>query len=180
MEDSRRKQLEGLAAYLAERENAPEESGEKEAAAGQAGNGRTAEGLTEKCEPDSRDLKNMEALLRDLGESFHGMLFRKIREKGLKDSAVYKKADIDRRLFSRIRTSPAYHPRKDTVLCLCLALELPIGEAEEMLGKAGYALSGGSRRDLIIRYCIDHQIFSIDSINWVLSEYDLPLLGYID
>ena len=49
-----------------------------------------------------------------------------------------------------------------------------------MLGKAGYALSGGSRRDLIIRYCIDHQIFSIDSINWVLSEYDLPLLGYTD
>ena len=100
-----------------------------------------------------------------------------IDEKGLKDTAVYKKADIDRRHFSKIRSHADYRPRKQTALALALALELNLDETIDLIGRAGYALSNSSRADLIVRYCIEHGIFKLVDVNALLFRYDQPLLG---
>ena len=99
------------------------------------------------------------------------MLFRKIEEKGLTDAAVYKKADIDRKLFSKIRSNPAYHPQKNTVIALALALELPIDEFKDMLARAEYALSPTSKSDLIVKYFVEHKVYDLMTINFALDEY---------
>ena len=124
-----------------------------------------------------RDARNLQDLIRDLGETFHEMLFRKINEEGLPDVEVYKKANLDRKLFSKIRSNPAYHPRKNTVLALAVALKLDLDETVELLTKAGYALSPGSKGDLIVRYFIERAVYDIDVINYALYEFGQPTLG---
>lgn len=125
----------------------------------------------------SKDAKNLEDLISEIGESFHEMLFRKIRESGLLDADIYKSANIDRKLFSKIRNNPAYHTRKNTVLALAIALKLDIDETVELLEKAGYALSPGSKGDLIIKYFIERRIYDIHVINYALHEFQQPVLG---
>lgn len=127
----------------------------------------------------SRDAKNLEDLIGELGESFHEMLFRKIGESGLPEADIYKSANIDRKLFSKIRSNPAYHTRKDTVLALAIALKLNLDETVELLEKAGYALSPGSKGDLIIKYFIERKIYDIHVINYALHEFNQPTLGGI-
>lgn len=124
-----------------------------------------------------KDMKNLEDLINELGETFHEMLFRKIDESGLTDAQVYKKASLDRKLFSKIRSNPAYHPRKNTVLALAVSLQLDIEETVELLAKAEYALSPASKGDLIVKYFIERKIYDIDAINYALFEFDQPLLG---
>ena len=84
---------------------------------------------------------------------------------------VYKKADIDRKLFSKIRTQPDYHPNKNTLLKLCLAMNLSTDETENLLKSAGYSLSRSLRTDLILRYCFGHQIFDVITVNQILDYY---------
>ena len=103
--------------------------------------------------------------------SFCEKLFNIIDAKGLKDSAVYKKADIDRRLFSKIRSDNDYHPAKNTAIRLCLALELDIAQTERLLESAGYCLSLSSTEDLVIRYCIEHKIFRIIEVNEAIDYF---------
>lgn len=83
----------------------------------------------------------LDQLMEELGESFHDMLFVKIDMSGKTDVEVYKRAGIDRKLFSKIRSNPAYHPRKQTVLALAIALELPLNDTVDLLARAEYALS---------------------------------------
>ena len=104
-------------------------------------------------------------------ESFSEMLLRMIDEKGLKDSDVYKKANIDRRLFSKIRGDEDYVPSKKTAISFCLALQLGIDEAKKLLATAGYALSASSRFDLIIMYLIETKEYNIHFANIVLDDY---------
>lgn len=103
--------------------------------------------------------------------SFCEKLFAIIDEKGLKDSSVYKKADIDRRLFSKIRSDADYHPSKSTAIRLCLALELDIINTERLLESAGYCLSLSDTADLVIRYCIEHKIFDTISVNEAIDYF---------
>ncbi|MDO4459879.1 MAG: macro domain-containing protein [Clostridia bacterium] len=112
----------------------------------------------------------------NLGESFQHMLFRKIDERGISDSDCYNKANIDRRLFSKLK-NPGYTPNKKTVLALCIALELNIEETEELLDTLGYSLSKSIKFDVIIRYFIEKGIFNIFTINSVLFANDQQLLG---
>lgn len=120
---------------------------------------------------------SLEALVNEVGESFHEMLFLKIDTSGMTDVEVYKRANMDRKLFSKIRSNPAYHPRKQTVLALAIALKLDLDETVDLLARAEYALSPGNKGDLIVKYFIERGIYDIQTINYALYEYDLPILG---
>jgi transcriptional regulator with XRE-family HTH domain len=106
---------------------------------------------------------------------FQKLLFSYIDNKGLKDSDVYNKVNIDRRLFSKIRNDN-YHPGKDTIIKLAIALNLSIDELEELLSSASYSLPKNNERDLIIRFSFINKIYNIDTINDFLYDYNVSIL----
>ena len=124
-----------------------------------------------------KEERRLEDLPEQVGESFQTCLFRLIDERGRTDADVYKKANLDRRLFSKIRSNPQYHPKKQTALALAMALELNLDETVDLVGRAGFALSDSNLFDLIIEYCIGHRIYDLMTVNSILFEHDQPLLG---
>jgi len=122
------------------------------------------------------DSASLAALVGRLDESFTEMLLRKIDERGLTDAQCYKKANIDRKLFSKIRSDAHYRPSKPTAIALALALELSPEETDELLLKAGFALSRSSKFDVIISYFVENRCYDLAQINEALYEFDQPLL----
>ena len=112
-----------------------------------------------------------------VGMSFRDKLFELIDARGLTDPEVYKRANIDRKLFSKIRSSEEYTPKKKTALALAVALKLSLAETEDLIARAGYALSPSNRFDMIIKFFITHSDYDIYKINATLFAYDEPLLG---
>lgn len=124
---------------------------------------------------DKRGILNR--LLKNLDASFSTTLLRMIDERGLKDSEVYKRANMSRQHFSKIRGKRSYQPKKHTVLALAVALELPLDETRLLLERAGFALTHADKRDVIVEYFIEQGIYDIYEINLALYAFDQPLLG---
>ena len=121
--------------------------------------------------------RSLEHLMDNLGESFTTRLLRLIDERGLKDSTVYKQSNISRQHFSKIQCNRDYNPKKKTVLAFAVGLHLSEDETIDLLQSAGYAFSDGSKRDWIVRYCLEQKIYNINQVNTLLFEYDQEQLG---
>lgn len=115
--------------------------------------------------------RRIEEVVDNLSESFSRMVLRLIDEKGLKDSAVYKKAGIDRRVFSRLRKND-YQPSKNTAILLAMALNLSLDETKDLLEKAGYSLSHSSRSDVIVMYFLEEGNHDIYMLNETLDHFN--------
>lgn len=115
--------------------------------------------------------------LSRLDESFAQTVLRLIDERGLRDATVYKRANMSRQLFAKIRRDDNYRPTKKTACALAFALRLPYEDALVLLSRAGFTLSHSSKFDVIIEYCLLNNIYDINQVNMVLYEFDQQLLG---
>ncbi len=126
---------------------------------------------------------NLEDVINKRRESFSSMVMRKIQESGMTEVACYQAANINKQIFSKIRSSAGeddldgYQPTKNTALSFAIALKLNLEESKDLLGKAGYAFSDANKTDIIVEYCITNRIYDIYKVNDFLFAYNQPVLG---
>lgn len=125
----------------------------------------------------SAEANDLDNLLNNLEATFSATLLELIDRTGKKDSEIYKKANIDRKLFSKIRNNTNYKPSKSTALAFAFALELDIDETKDFIGRAGFALSHSSKFDVIVEYFLINQNYNVFELNEVLFAFDQPLIG---
>ncbi len=123
------------------------------------------------------EIKNIDDMFREMDMSFSVYLLKLITDSGMTDVEVYKRANVDRKLFSKIRSNREYKPSKTTAVAFAIALRLDMDGAKDLIGRAGYALTRSSKFDIVIEYFITHGNYNIFEINEVLFSFDLPLIG---
>ncbi len=136
-----------------------------------------APGMEAKAVINKKPGRTLEDLMAHVGETWQESLLRLIDEKGYTDTEVYKRANVDRKLFSKIRSNAQYKPKKITAVAFALALKLSLDETKDLIGRAGYAFSPSSRFDLIIEYFIEQEVYDTYTINLALFDHKQPLLG---
>ena len=127
--------------------------------------------------PTEAKATTLEDILDQTDAGFTETLLKLIDETGKKDSEIYKKANVSKQYFSKIRNNPHYQPTKATAIAFALALELDVDQTNDLIGRAGYTLTRSSRFDLIVQYYIEKKNFNIVEINVTLYEFDQTLLG---
>lgn len=129
------------------------------------------------CLSKSNNCDDLNNMLKDLDASFSETLLKLIDKTGKKDSEIYKKANIDRKLFSKIRTNKNYNPSKSTALAFAFALELDYNETLDFIRRAGFTLSHSNKFDIIVEYFLKNKEYDIFKVNEVLFAFDQPLIG---
>jgi len=121
--------------------------------------------------------ESLDDRVKHIGDTWQETLLKMIDDRGYTDTEVYKRANIDRKLFSKIRSNPLYQPKKVTAVAFALALKLSLDDTKDFIGRAGYAFSPSSKFDLIIEYFIEHEVYDPYTINLALFEHDQPTIG---
>ena len=130
---------------------------------------------------EARSIELEDFIKNNRKPTFNQVLFTFIDKTGANDADIYKKAGIDRRHFSKIRSNLDYHPRKNTVVALAFALELNKKETDKLLSAAGYSLSDSDTFDLVIQFCVEKKIYNIHDVNQTLDYFSLkPLIGAVE
>ena len=111
-----------------------------------------------------------------MSDTFPQYLLYLISEKGMENAEVYKRAIVDKKVFSKIKNNPEYHPQKLTALCLCIGAKLNLDESKDLLARAGYALSPCDKTDIIFSYFIEHGIYDMIELDIQLEEHGLPCI----
>lgn len=124
--------------------------------------------------------RSLSDIMENTSETFQEMLFRLISGRGLSNAEVYKKANLSKKLFSKINTNKNYQPKKETAVALALSLHLSLDETRDLLSRAGLALSPSSKFDLVIQYFIEQGMYDLFEINIALFDHNLPLIGNFD
>ena len=123
-----------------------------------------------------KEKSSLEDIVNNLGESFQKRLLRMIDERGMTDPEVYKRANLDRKLFSKIRCSENYIPKKKTIVALAIALRLNLDDTRDLLASAGLLLTNNSKSDLIVIFCLENGIYDIYEVNALLFKFGEPVL----
>ena len=127
--------------------------------------------------PKLQAKRSLDDVMKNLSETWSESLLRMITEKGYEDTEVYKRANVDRKLFSKIRSNKDYKPKKTTAVAFALALRLNLDETKDFIARAGYAFSPSSKFDLIIEYFIENEVYDFMTINIALFDHDEPMIG---